>query len=120
MPLQDAPQRVQQGLDGKRSIENGEGALGQHRVQPARGLATARLRRAHHDRGWRVLHAAQQLKDAASDLVGAERVGAQIKMAELLDGQAPREGLMQRMLAKMAKIAGVSAANDQMLENEAA
>ena len=41
-------------------------------------------------------------------------------MAELLDGQAPREGLMQRMLAKMAKIAGVSAANDQMLENEAA
>ncbi|MEY4770280.1 MAG: hypothetical protein RIQ40_1020, partial [Planctomycetota bacterium] len=33
MPLQDAPKRLEQGLDWKRTIKNRERAFGQHGVQ---------------------------------------------------------------------------------------
>ena len=38
MPLQDAPKRLEQGLDWKRTIKNRERAFGQHGVQTARGI----------------------------------------------------------------------------------
>ena len=66
MPLQDAPKRLEQGLDWKRTIKNRERAFGQHGVQTTRCIALGGLRRTHHHGGRWLIQTAKNLQDATA------------------------------------------------------
>lgn len=66
MPLQDAPKRLEQGLDWKRTIKNRERAFGQHGVQATRGIALRGLWWTHHHGGWWLIQTAKNLQDATA------------------------------------------------------
>jgi len=76
MPLQDAPKRLEQGLDWKRTIKNRERAFGQHGVQAARRIALRGLRRTHHHGRRRLIQTAKNLQDATAHGIASKHAVA--------------------------------------------
>ena len=64
MALHHAAKGVEERLEGTAAFEDSEGALVQGIAQRAPLVTNGRLRRAHHHRGRRGIHATQDLQDA--------------------------------------------------------
>lgn len=109
--LHHAAKGVEEGLERTAAFEDSERALVQGIAQRAPVVTERRLRRPHHDRGRRCIHAAQDLEDAwPSGLAGTITDGK----ANVDDGDVDPD--LANDLIALGKVAGAQAPNALRLE----